>query len=101
MNFKFEKETFFKLLMLTSMLLFFSVSELLCEGDKQQIHKVRNNYIRVGANYFSPSEKSFKDMYGAGLTFEGEVNIRVWRFIDLWLVGSYYSTEGELPFTKE
>lgn len=100
MDFKYKKKIFSGLILI-SILLFFSVSGLLCEEDKQQIHKVRNNYIRVGANYFSPSEKSFKDMYGEGITFGGEVNIKLWRFIDLWLVGNYYSKEGELPFTKE
>jgi len=97
---KYKKKIFLGL-MLTSILLFFSVLGLLCEENKQQIHIERNNYISVGANYFSPSEKSFKEMYGEGVTFGGEVNIRLWRFIDLWLVGNYYSKKGELPFTKE
>jgi len=97
---KYRKKIFLGL-MLTSILLFFSVLGLLCEENKQQIHKVRNNYISVGANYFSPSEKSFRDMYGEGVTFGGEVNIRLWRVINIWILGNYYFKKGELPFTKE
>ena len=34
-------------------------------------------------------------MYG------GEVSVGVWRDLDLWLGGSYFSRKGELTFTKE
>ena len=82
-------------------LLSFSVSGLLCQEEKAEPAKIRNNYFKVGVNYFSPSEKSFKDLYGEGIMIGGEINIKLWRFIDLWLTGNYYSKKGNLPFSKE
>lgn len=87
--------------MITSILLLLSVSESFCEENRPETPKIRNNYVKIGANYFSPSEKSFKDMYDEGVTFGGEINIKLWKFINLWLVGNYYSKKGSLPFTKE
>lgn len=82
-------------------LLSFSASGLLCQEEKAETPKIKNNYVKIGANYFSPSEKSFKDIYGEGVTFGGEINIKLWKFINLWLVSNYYSKKGSLPFTKE
>ncbi len=61
----------------------------------------RNNHFKIFADYFVPSEQSFKDIYGGGMAFGAEVNIKVWRLVDFWLVGNYYSKGGRLPFTKE
>lgn len=103
---------------------FFSISGLLCEEPtekkerilnispkkvesqrekemKPEPSKKRNNCIKIGANYFNPSEQSFKDIYGGGMVIGGEINIKLWRFMDLWLIGNYYSKKGSLPFTKE
>lgn len=63
--------------------------------------KKRYGYIKIGINYFSPSEQSCKDIYGEGLTYEGEITFRIWRGIELWLGGSYSYEKGELTFTKE
>ena len=68
---------------------------------KPKAAKRRNNSIKVRANYFSPSEQSFKNMYGGGITIGGEINIKIWKFIGLWLIGNHYSKKGSLPFTKE
>jgi hypothetical protein len=61
----------------------------------------RNNHFKIFADYFVPSEQSFKDIYGGGMAFGAEVNIKVWKFVDLWLVGNYYSKGGRLPYTEE
>jgi len=88
-------------MILLVILLSFFVSGLLCQEEKAEPTKIRNNYFKVGANYFSPSEQSFKDLYGEGIMISGEINIKLWRFIDLWLIGNYYSKKGNLPFSKE
>ena len=62
---------------------------------------IKNNHAKIFANYFVPSEQSFKNIYGEGMAFGAEVNIKVWKFVDLWLVGNYYSKGGQLPFTKD
>lgn len=95
MEIKFTKKMFIKIIFL-AILFSFSISGLLCKEAKK-----RNICIKIGANYFSPSEKSFKDIYGGGMAIGGEINIKLWKFIDFWLVGNYYSKKGSLPFTKE
>jgi hypothetical protein len=57
--------------------------------------------IKVQVNYFYPSEKSFQNIYGSGLALGGEMNFKVWKSIYLWLFGSYYSKNGNLPITQE
>lgn len=63
--------------------------------------KKRNYKVKVGINYFIPSEKAFKDIYGGGMMYMGEINIRIWRNIELWIGGSYFSKKGKLTFTQE
>lgn len=57
--------------------------------------------VELKVHYFSPSEQAFKDIYGGGLMYGGEVSVGVWRDLDLWFGGSYFSKKGELTFTKE
>jgi len=63
--------------------------------------KKRNNYIKAGVNYFSPPEQRFKDVYGNGMTYSGEIGIGVWKGLKLWISGGYFTKKGELFFTKE
>lgn len=51
--------------------------------------------------HFSPSEKAFKDIYGGGTMYGGEVSIDIWKNLAVWLGGSYFARKGELTFTKE
>jgi len=62
---------------------------------------VRKHSVKIGAIYFIPSEQSFKDIYGSGLGFGGELNFGLWKSVALWIVGNYYSKDGSLPVTKE
>lgn len=57
--------------------------------------------IKAGINYFIPSEKAFKDIYGGGLMFTGELSVSLWRNVDFWIEGSYFSKKGKLSFTEE
>jgi hypothetical protein len=75
-------------------LLFYSVSGVFS-------HEKRNNYIKAGVNYFSPPEKRFKDVYGGGMTYSGEVGVGIWKGLKLWMGGGYFTKKGELFFTKE
>lgn len=59
------------------------------------------NDINVRVNYFFPSERSFQDIYGQSLSFSGEMNFKLWKSFYLWLMGSYYTQEGNLPSTRE
>lgn len=57
--------------------------------------------IELKIGYFSPSEQVFKDVYGCGMTFGGEVDIALWKRISVWAGGDYFSRNGELTFTEE
>lgn len=71
----------------------FSVSASLCEK--------RTLSLKLGISYFHPSEKATKDIYGGKAVVGGEVNLKVWKIINLWVTGSHYDKRGNLPFTKE
>lgn len=98
-------------IMFSATLFFLSLSGLVCgearvESQREKIMKSepseeRNICIKIGVGYFFPAEQSFKDIYGEGMTIGGEVDIKLWKFIDLWLIVNYYSKKGYLPFTKE
>lgn len=57
--------------------------------------------VELKAHYLSPSEEAFKDIYGGGMMYGGEVSIGVWRGVEVWFGGSYFSKKGKLTFTKE
>lgn len=98
-------------IMFSAILFFLSFSGLVCgegsvDSQREKIMKSkpseeRNFCIKIGVGYFIPSEQSFKDIYGEGMAIGGEIDIKLWKFIDLWLIGNYYSKKGHLPFTEE
>jgi len=57
--------------------------------------------VELKASYFHPTEQAFLDIYGGGPRYGGELDIHLWKGLDVWLGGSYFSKEGELTFTKE
>lgn len=57
--------------------------------------------IELKTHYLHPSEEKFRDIYGGGLVYGGEVSIGIWRGLEVWFGGSYFSKTGELTFTKE
>ncbi|MGB2908889.1 MAG: hypothetical protein WBB73_17465 [Candidatus Aminicenantaceae bacterium] len=60
-----------------------------------------NIILEFKAQYFSPSDEVFRDIYGGGVMYGGEVSIRVWKGLEVWFGGSSFSREGELTFTRE
>jgi hypothetical protein len=60
-----------------------------------------NIILEFKAQYFSPVDEEFMDIYGGGVMYGGEVSIGVWKGLELWFGGSFFSREGELTFTKE
>jgi hypothetical protein len=51
--------------------------------------------------YFNPTEQAFKDIYGSGPMFGGEITAQVWRNAYLWVGGSFYTKKGKLTYTEE
>jgi len=68
---------------------------------KQNISSTKNFSIKIKGAYFLPSRTAFKDTYKNRWLGEGEVTVRVFKFIELWLSGNYYSGKGKLPFSDE
>ncbi len=57
--------------------------------------------VELKVHYLSPSEKAFRDIYGGGMMYGGELSVDIWKELAIWFGGSYFSKKGELTFTKE
>lgn len=51
--------------------------------------------------YFRPSEAAFRDIYGGGLCFGGEVTVGLAGPVSLWAGADYFSKAGALTLTGE
>ena len=58
-------------------------------------------FLTMRAKYFNPKEQYFKDIYGKGTMFGGEVDIPVWKWISIWTGGDYLSNKGKLTYSGE
>jgi len=57
--------------------------------------------FKIKGSYFYPSDKSFQDIYGAGLMFGAEASTEILKNFEMWVEAGYFSKKGELSFTKE
>jgi hypothetical protein len=57
--------------------------------------------LAVKGHYFHPSDKTFREIYGGGPLYGGEIGIGLSRSLDFCIGGSYFSRTGELTYTKE
>lgn len=71
------------------------------QASQPKISAMGRHSVKIGAIYFIPSEQSFKDIYGSGLGFGGELNFGLWKSVSLWLIGNYYTRDGSLAITGE
>ncbi len=53
------------------------------------------------AHYFRPSATDFRNIYGSGLQYGGELDVGLLDRLELWFGGSYFSISGETTFTQE
>lgn len=60
-----------------------------------------NLKIECKGGYFYPSEEAFKDIYGGGFSFGGEISVKVIQNLSIWAGGSYFTKKGKLTFTQE
>ena len=63
--------------------------------------KAADIIVELRGHYFNPSEKAFRDIYGGGLVIGGEISVGVWRSLEVWFGGNYFSKKGKMTFTKE
>ena len=57
--------------------------------------------IEVKGSYFYPAEKTFQDIYGVGFMYGGEFSLSVWKNLEVWAGGYYFTRDGLLTFTGE
>lgn len=64
---------------------------------------VQGQTLRVAASgaFFKPSDEIFQEIYGHGFSFGGEIRIAVWKGLNLWVSGDYFSKDGRLSLTEE
>jgi opacity protein-like surface antigen len=51
--------------------------------------------------YFSPSDAAFREIYGYGVSWGGEISFAVSKRASVWAGGDYFSKLGKLGFTEE
>lgn len=56
--------------------------------------------VAIGS-YFQPSDQAFKNIYGGGTNFGGEINITLMKGISLWAGMNMFSKTGLTTFTEE
>jgi len=57
--------------------------------------------FEVKGIYFLPTETAFKDIYGGGLCFGGEITVGLAGRFALWTSADYFSRTGALTLTGE
>jgi opacity protein-like surface antigen len=57
--------------------------------------------LGVKAFYLMPSEQAFKDIYGSGPMYGGELGFKIAGPVNLWIDGMYYRGKGKLTYTEE
>jgi len=57
--------------------------------------------IQAKGMYFNPADQVFKDIYGSGFMYGGEVGFGLGEGIELWIEGMHFSKTGETTFTQD
>lgn len=58
-------------------------------------------YIEVKGTCFNPTDHAFKDIYGSGFMYGGELGVELWFGLDVWFEGKYFNKSGETSLTRE
>ncbi len=58
-------------------------------------------FLEVKGSYFFPTERAFQDIYGGGLMYGGEISLTIWKNLDIWIGGYYFSRYSGLTYTGE
>lgn len=57
--------------------------------------------IEARGAYFSPTDKAFREIYGYGVSWGGEISFSISRRASVWAGGDYFSRVGKLGLTEE
>lgn len=62
---------------------------------------VYGTHVEAKMLSFQPTEEAFKNIYGGGLSYGGEVDISIYKGLAIWIGAEYFTKTGETTFTKE
>jgi len=71
------------------------------EYNQQETKSKKNIFLKIKVAYFQPTNNSFNEIYTNKWMGEGEFSLKVYKFVELWLSGSYYNSNGKLLFSQE
>jgi outer membrane protein W len=57
--------------------------------------------IEARGAYFSPTDKTFREIYGYGMSWGGELSFAISKRTAVWAGGDYYSKVGKLGLTED
>ncbi|UCH96921.1 MAG: outer membrane beta-barrel protein [Candidatus Aminicenantes bacterium] len=58
-------------------------------------------WLALQGGHFNPTEQAFKNIYGGGVTYGGELGVDLYKWLSLWAGGGFFFKTGELSYTKE
>lgn len=58
-------------------------------------------HVEIKMLSFQPTEDAFKNIYGGGLCYGGEVDINVYKGLTVWIGAEHFSKTGKTTFTNE
>lgn len=68
--------------------------------EKRERKKAAGFLLEAFGSYFQPSDQVFKDIYGNGTFFGGEIGL-FFRGVGIWAGGHFYAKNGLTTFTQE
>ena len=57
--------------------------------------------VKLRSSIFIPQDNFFEEIYGEGFAYGLEIDILLWKKLDLWASGNYFSKQGKLTYTQE
>lgn len=57
--------------------------------------------VQVKGVYINPTDQVFKDIYGSGFMYGGELGFGIGKGVEIWIDGMYFRKSGQTTFTKE
>lgn len=75
-------------------------------GEEPPVSVVREKgkpsvMLEATGSFFSPSDQAFKQIYGSGYYFGGEITLAIVKGFGIWVGASFYSKDGLTTFTQE
>ncbi len=60
-----------------------------------------NFTVKLRSSIFIPQDNFFEEIYGEGVAYGIEIDIPIWKKLDLWTSGNYFVKQGKLTFTQD